>query len=66
MSVEMKIERTCPRCHKWRYHRVSKGGGTKAACEIRCAECGHTWRGRLTRDEQEDLVAMKMEREATR
>ena len=49
----MKIERTCPRCRAWRYHQCRREGA-KAACLVRCAECGHRWRGRLTSDERSD------------
>lgn len=47
----------CPRCNPAGHHAdsrvrlatlteptsVSRGGGTRAVCQYRCASCGHTW-----------------------
>lgn len=56
----VKLERECPRCRAQRYHFATRrlvgraGSDTLAGrhlVEIACAECGHLWQGRFTREE---------------
>lgn len=51
----LKVARRCPRCRVHSYHSVPmryRASNEQAGVKIVCAKCGHTWEGRLSKEER--------------
>ena len=45
----IRVDRVCPRC---RFHGYHRGNDMGRKHWISCINCGHEWKGRITKDEQ--------------
>jgi uncharacterized Zn finger protein len=53
--IGIRVERTCPRCNSRLYHTVwSQKAERGLKQDIKCAQCGHVWCGRLTHAEADE------------